>query len=60
MPENHHNCNEHFQKRRATRSKPYHFFDSGLPNIWLASSTGLVKSVVLRLQRFLPLNSSWT
>jgi putative zinc finger/helix-turn-helix YgiT family protein len=35
MIENHHNCSECFQQHRATRAKPYHFLDSGLPNVYL-------------------------
>ena len=35
MTENRHNCSEHFRPRRATRKKPYHFLDSGLPNVYL-------------------------
>ena len=33
----HHNCNEHSRPHRATRNTPYHFLDSGLPNVYLVA-----------------------
>src|SRR5579863_5268893 len=35
MIENHHDCTSHVKERRATSKKPYHFLDSGLPNVYL-------------------------
>lgn len=31
-----HNCKENFKEFTATSSKPYHFVNSGLPNVYLA------------------------
>jgi putative zinc finger/helix-turn-helix YgiT family protein len=35
MIENSHDCASCFEQRRATRNRPYHFLDSGLPNVYL-------------------------
>ena len=35
MTENHHHCEKNSRKFIATRNRPYHFIDSGLPNVYL-------------------------
>lgn len=35
MTESRHDCSKHAEQRKATRSRPYHFLDSGLPNVYL-------------------------
>jgi DNA-binding transcriptional regulator YiaG len=35
MTERDHDCHKSFKQHRATPAKPYHFLDSGLPNVYL-------------------------
>lgn len=35
MTERDHDCQPHFKEHTATPAKPYHFVDSGLPNVYL-------------------------
>lgn len=44
-----HDCRKHMQERKATQEAPYHFADSGLPNVFLAGIKYFVCEVCSRV-----------
>ncbi len=39
MTDSHHDCAKSLKRHTATNAKPYHFIDSGLPNVYLIGVT---------------------